>query len=73
MTVKSKFSEEFRRVLEESGLSMTKLSTMSGLSVGQLRNLREGICEPTSQTIFKLSEALHCSYDALFKASTIQK
>lgn len=73
MTVKSKFSEEFRRVLEESRLSIVKLSALSGISVGQLRNLREGICEPTSQTIFKLSEALHCSYDALFKASTIQK
>ena len=72
MTAKSKFSEEFRRVLEERDLSMTKLSTMSGISVGQLRNLREGICEPTSQTIYKLSEALHCSYDALFKATTIQ-
>ena len=73
MTAKSKFSEEFRRVLEERDLSMTKLSTMSGISVGQLRNFRAGICEPPSQPTYKLSEALHCSYDALFKASTIQK
>lgn len=73
MTAKSKFSEEFRRVLEERGLSMTKLSTMSGISVGQLCNLKEGVCEPTAQTIYKLSSALNCSYDALFKSSTIQK
>lgn len=73
MTAKSKFSEEFKRLFEESGLTLKELSNKSDISIGQLCNLKEGVCEPTAQTIYKLSSALNCSYDALFKSSTIQK
>ena len=70
MTAKSKFGEEFKRLVIEKGLTLKELSERSGLSVAQLSNLQSGQCEPTVQTIYKLSEALNSDYDKLFDAST---
>ena len=70
MTAKSKFGEEFKRLVLEKGLTLKELSERSGLSVAQLSNLQSGQCEPTVQTIYKLSEALNSDYDKLFDAST---
>lgn len=73
MTTKSKFGEEFKRLIIEKGLTLKELSERSGLSVAQLSNLQSGQCEPTVQTIYKLSEVLNSDYDKLFNASIIQR
>ena len=38
MTAKSKFGEEFKRLVIEKGLTLKELSERSGLSVAQLSN-----------------------------------
>lgn len=73
MTAKSKFYEEFGRLMDERGYTLKVLSDKSGISIGQLSNLKTGVCEPNAPTIYRLSEALDCDYNALFKASTTER
>lgn len=73
MIVKSKFYEEFGRLMDERGYTLKTLSDKTGISIGQLSHLKTGDCEPSAPTIYKLSQALEGSYDALFKASTIER
>lgn len=58
------YLKEIRR---QRGISQLELSRRSGVSYGYISELENGMKSPTIDTICKLSKALDCKPEELFK------
>jgi transcriptional regulator with XRE-family HTH domain len=52
------FATALKGLRTKSGLTQRQLANASGISLGGLRNLEQGIREPSWQTVQKLARAL---------------
>lgn len=58
-------AKNIRRLREESKLSMDELSKLSGVSKSMLAQIERGEENPTISTLWKLSNGMKVSFDAL--------
>lgn len=59
------FGENLKNLRKERNLSIKKLSELSGLSSVQISNYEHNHNVPNSINIYKLANALKCSYEEL--------
>lgn len=58
----------FAETVSESGLNLTQISQLSGLSDRTLSHIKTGRRRPSLQVIIKLCDALEIPYDKLITA-----
>jgi len=58
---KTTFADILRGLRRKAGLSQPRLAERAGVSVGSVRNLEQGIREPSYSTLVRLAAALGAS------------
>ena len=66
------FGELIKKARENKKLTIQQLSTISGITTIEIKNLEKGIRKPNAMTIYKLSKALDYDYNKLFNASLMK-
>ena len=59
------FKEKLRKVMSEKGLSITKVSQLSGIGKSSISQYLSGKNVPTSERIKVLADAIECTVEEL--------
>ena len=64
-------ADNLRTIRENRGLSLDKLSEVTGVSKSMLRQIETGKSSPTIATIWKIANGLHLSFTALLRKPVV--
>jgi len=54
-----------KKLREALGMTQKKLSELTDIYIPQISKYEHGIKTPSTDSLFKIAKALHCSYDKL--------
>lgn len=61
------FGEKIKALREENGMNCKELSEKAGVTAATIHNIENGKTQPQLVVVKKLSEALNCDFEELYK------
>ena len=65
-------AKNLKKIRDDRGLSLDKLSELTGVSKSMLRQIETGKSSPTIATIWKIANGLHVSFTALLRKPAVE-